>query len=101
MSQVLEQLELAVGPLGQDRRAEGLHDLLDGDGLVCQLVFGGAAAWLACSSSLRGFGGGSGYLPDKPKGAHAHRLQVRVSKSVSMAIFIFYLMLCCSRRTWW
>lgn len=43
MPQVLEQLELSVGPLGQDGRAERLHDLLDGDGLVCQLVFGGAA----------------------------------------------------------
>jgi hypothetical protein len=36
--EMLEQLQLSVGPLGQDRRAERLHDLLDGDILVCQLV---------------------------------------------------------------
>lgn len=37
---VLEQLELAVRSLGEDRGAEGLHDLLDGHARVCQLVLG-------------------------------------------------------------
>jgi len=38
MSQVLQELQFAVGTLGQDRCAERLHDLLDSDGLVCELV---------------------------------------------------------------
>lgn len=44
MSEVLEQLELAIGSLGQDRSAEGLHNLLDGDILVGELISGGAVA---------------------------------------------------------
>jgi hypothetical protein len=39
---VLEQLELAVCPLAQHRRRKGLHDLLDGDRRVGELVLGGA-----------------------------------------------------------
>lgn len=42
VSQVLEQLQLTVGPLGQDGCAEWLHDLLDGNILVGELVSGGA-----------------------------------------------------------
>ena len=38
---VLEEFELAVGALGEDRRAEGFHDLLDGDGCTRKLVFCG------------------------------------------------------------
>lgn len=38
MPQVLEQLQLAVGALRQDRSAEGLHDLLDRHGLAGELV---------------------------------------------------------------
>ncbi len=40
VSEMLEQFELAVGPLGQDRSAEGLHDFLDGYILVGELVSG-------------------------------------------------------------
>lgn len=36
--QVLQQLELSVCPLCQHRCAEGLHNLLDGDILVCKLI---------------------------------------------------------------
>jgi hypothetical protein len=43
VSQVLQQLELAVSALGQDWSAEGLHDLLDGDGLAGELVLCRAA----------------------------------------------------------
>jgi len=39
MLDMLEKFELAVGALGEDRRAEGFHDLLDGDGCACELVF--------------------------------------------------------------
>jgi hypothetical protein len=41
VSQVLEQLEFSVGSLGQHWSAEWLHDLLDGNGLASQLIFGG------------------------------------------------------------
>lgn len=40
MLKVLEQLELAVRPLGKHGSAEGLHDLLDGDILIGELVSG-------------------------------------------------------------
>ena len=40
MAKVFEQLQLAVGALGEDRRAEGLHDLLDRDGRAGELVLG-------------------------------------------------------------
>ena len=36
---MLEEFELAVGAFREDRRAEGFHDLLDGDGCACELVF--------------------------------------------------------------
>jgi len=38
MPQVLQQLQFTVGTLGQDRCAERLHDLLDSNGLVCELI---------------------------------------------------------------
>lgn len=44
MLQVLQQLQLSVCTLGKDRCAEGLHDLLDGDILVGELVSSGAAS---------------------------------------------------------
>lgn len=43
MFEMLEELELAIGALGEDRRAKRLHDLLYGHGLPCELVLGGAA----------------------------------------------------------
>lgn len=48
MSQVFEQLELSVCSLGQNRRAEWLHDLLDSHSLAGKLIFGRAGrAWSA------------------------------------------------------
>lgn len=41
MSDVLEQLELSVRPLAEHRRREGLHDLLDRDRGVGELVLCG------------------------------------------------------------
>ena len=41
--QVLQQLQLSVRSLGKHRCAERLHDLLDGDILVGELVSGRAA----------------------------------------------------------
>jgi hypothetical protein len=44
MTEVFEELQLSVGSLRQDRRAEGLHDLLDSDILVRELVSSGAVS---------------------------------------------------------
>lgn len=41
MSQVLEQLEFSICSLGQDWSAEWLHNLLDRNSLVGELVLGG------------------------------------------------------------
>jgi hypothetical protein len=38
MSEVLQQFEFAVRSLGKDWGAEGLHDLLDGNILVGELI---------------------------------------------------------------
>lgn len=38
VSEMLKQLQLAVGTFRKDRSAEWLHDLLDGDRLASQLV---------------------------------------------------------------
>lgn len=38
MLKMLEQLELTVRPLGQDGRAEGFHDFLDGNILAGKLI---------------------------------------------------------------
>ena len=43
MSKMLEQFQLAIGPLRQHRGAEGFDDLLDGDGGAGQLIAGRAA----------------------------------------------------------
>lgn len=42
VADVLQQLELSVGPLAQYRCRKRLHDLLDGDRGVCELVLCGA-----------------------------------------------------------
>lgn len=49
MAQVLEELQLAVCALGQNRCAEGLHDLLDCDGRRGELILCGTV----CSVSLK------------------------------------------------
>lgn len=38
MSQVLQKLQFAVSALGQHGCAERLHDLLDSNSLVCELI---------------------------------------------------------------
>jgi hypothetical protein len=40
VSKMLEQFQLAVCALRQDRSAEGLHNLLDGHGLAGELILG-------------------------------------------------------------
>lgn len=42
MLEMLQQLQLTVSPLGQDRSAEGLHNLLDRNMLSCELILGRA-----------------------------------------------------------
>ncbi len=53
---MLEQLQLAVGPLSKHGRAEGLHDLLDGDILVGELVASRAEEGGVSNASARGPG---------------------------------------------
>ena len=43
VSEVLEKLQFAVCALGENRGAERFHDLLDGDGLVGELILRRAA----------------------------------------------------------
>lgn len=42
--EMLQQLQFSVGPFSQDRSAERLHNLLDGDILVRELVSGGTGS---------------------------------------------------------
>lgn len=58
MADVLEQFELSVGTLGENRGGEGLHDLFDGHRGVGKLVIGRA---------------------DEPESAHTNGLQVDIS----------------------
>lgn len=37
---VLEEFEFAIGALSEDGSRKGFHDLLDGDGGACELIFG-------------------------------------------------------------
>jgi hypothetical protein len=77
MLQMLQQLQFPVCSLGQDRGAEGLHDLLDGHTLPGELVFGGAGPRKSvCAASQEGIGGT--VVPDKTECTHPHRLEVRV-----------------------
>jgi hypothetical protein len=50
VSEMLEELQFAVGALRQDRSAEGLHDLLDSHGLAGELILGRTALMLACNA---------------------------------------------------
>jgi hypothetical protein len=70
---MLEQLQLAVCALRQDRSAEGLHDLLDCHGLAGELILGRAAPRQHARPSL-----GWANIPDKAKGSHTDGLQVSV-----------------------
>ena len=59
MTDILEQLELAVRALGQDWGREWLHDLFDGHGRIGELVPGTA---------------------NEAERAHTHRLQVLIAR---------------------
>ena len=52
VSQVLEQLEFSVGALRQNGSAEGLHNLLDGDILVRELIARRAVKRSVCGQML-------------------------------------------------
>lgn len=79
MLQVLEQLQLSVGALGQDRCAEGLHNLLDRNRLSRKLILGRTV--FSMSSELLPLPGALAspllvvaYSPDEAERPHAHRL---------------------------
>lgn len=81
MSEVLEQLQLSVSTLGEDRGAERLHDLLDRDRLAGQLVPRRASGKTFRSAmKLSQSAVAVPNIPDKPEGTHAHRLQVRIPR---------------------
>ena len=83
MLEMLQQLQLAVCSLRQDRRAEGFHDLLHRNRLSGELVLRRAVRMCQdplCPSSLLRL------LPDEPEGSHADRLQVSVSTAQSVCL---------------
>ena len=49
---MLEELQFSVSTLRQDRRAEGLHDLLDGHRLAGELILGRADPYQYLKASL-------------------------------------------------
>lgn len=52
VSEMLEELQFSVSTLRQDRRAEGLHDLLDGHRLAGELILGRADPYQYLKASL-------------------------------------------------
>ena len=75
VAQVLEQLQLTVCALGQDGRAEGLHNLLDCDRRSSELILGRAVPVVSACPFVSSPEFDSPY---KPEGSHTHRLQIRV-----------------------
>lgn len=51
--QMLQELQFSVCALRQNRSAEGLHDLLDGNGLAGELVLCRTGSWSVCSLGTR------------------------------------------------
>ena len=79
MPQVLEKLQLTVCTLGENRCAEGLHDLLDGDILVGELVFRGAARQISLARCVWRYIEMAGQnVPDETKSSHTNGLEIRV-----------------------
>ena len=70
---MFQELEFTIGSFGEDRSAERLHNLLDRNRLLCELVFGGAVVVSTLKSEVV-----ADCIPNKTKGTHADRLQVGV-----------------------
>lgn len=83
VSQVFQQLQLAVGAFREHWCAEWLHDLLDSHRLAGELVLGRTVSSM---SIIPGHGIIASCSPYKPKGSHAHRLQVCVSAVLSVSV---------------
>jgi hypothetical protein len=93
MLQVLQELQFAVCSLGQDWRAERLHNLLHSDALVGEVIFGGAVHKNAhqsapCINTSRSPIAGEkvNIVPNQAKGAHSNRLKVRVPAGEGISI---------------
>ena len=82
MPKMLEQLELPISALGEDRSTEGFHDLLDRHSLTGKLVLCRAIHGMSMEGprSMSSSGG----PPDKTKGSHADWLQVSVPVALSV-----------------
>jgi hypothetical protein len=77
---MLEELELTVCALGEHRCAERLHDLLDGDILVGELIPGRAVARGSKSVTMcRVRWNGRADIPNETKSSHTNRLEIGVS----------------------
>jgi len=52
-SEMLQELDLAQGALGQDLLTKDIGDLLDGDTFVGLIVHGGTILWASAHEGLR------------------------------------------------
>lgn len=84
VAKMLQQFELSVGSLREDRSAKRLHDLFDRDRLARQLVLGRTVPHP--SATRRTICRRAEAIPNQPKRSHSHRLQVSVSGCVSITI---------------
>jgi len=79
MLKVLEQLELTVCTFGEHRCTERLHDLLDGDILVGELIPSRAVvrnrSVFGCRDSCKD----RADVPNETESSHANRLEIGVS----------------------
>jgi hypothetical protein len=76
MLEMLQQLQLTVSPLRQDRSAEGLHNLLNRNMLSCELILGRAEvrSQYRVRAIYRDFMELS--IPYEAKCSHANRLKI-------------------------
>jgi hypothetical protein len=81
--EMLQQLQLSICSLGQDWRAERLHDFLNRHRLPSELILRRAAR--SCQNALY-LSKQPTFLPDKSEGSHADRLKVSVSMARSVCL---------------
>ena len=82
MPKMLQELQFSVGSLRQDWGGKRFHDLLDGDGLLCQLIFGRTE--MCEQAHLHAFPQQLA-KPDETESPHPNRLKIRVPDRPSIA----------------
>jgi len=95
MLQMLQKLQFSVCSLGQNRRAERLHNLLYSDILAGELIFGRAVQKRASISNLHQrpleppkHRKQVNIIPNQAKGAHSNRLEIRVPAKPKVSIAV-------------